>query len=216
MGGWSDKIMVVVPVFGLVEDDALLHILVLKFELTLLDEFEYLGVAGDFADVLLAVVVYDEVVVVVALPEGRELELLHADEVLVAEAELVLDGGVELVEVAGTPAVLVVGRVQLDLLAADVELVGVVQGDEVDGHDLVPVPEEDGVDEAGLLVLADGLLAVLDLEGPNLSGEGGTSFLFFLRLTMNSLTESVVVSFSPWRMATVFLLQMMRMWRERL
>ena len=207
--------MVVVAVLSLVEYDSLLHVLILEFEFPLLEQVENLCVASYLADVFPAAVLNNEVVVVVALPEGRKLQLFHLHEVLVAEAELVLASGVELVEVGEEPAVLVVGGVELDLLAADVELVAVVEGDEVDGHDLVAVAEEHRVYQTGPLVLADSLLPVPYLERPDLKNTHSTSFLFFFRFTMNSLTESVAVSFSPCRMATVFLLQIMRIWSER-
>lgn len=160
--------MVVVAILSLDEYDALLHIFVLEFKFALIHQLQYFGVAGHLADVLFAVVLNNEVVVVVALPEGCEFELLHPYEVFVAEAEFILDGWVELVEVAGHPAVLVVRWVEFYFLAADVELVRIVYGDEVDGHDFVPVSEKYCVYKASALILADCLLPVLYLERSNL------------------------------------------------
>jgi hypothetical protein len=89
----------------------------------------------------------DEIVLRIVLEEFNETQLLHPHEVLLGEAEFVFEGRVEFVDVGCIPSVLVVGGVQLDLLAGDVEVGGIRQGDEVDREDLVPVPEEDGVDD---------------------------------------------------------------------
>lgn len=72
-----------------------------------------------------------QVILRVILEEFHEAKLLHPHEVLLREAEFVLHGGVELVDVCGVPPVLIVGDVQLDLLAADVEVGGVGECDEV-------------------------------------------------------------------------------------
>jgi hypothetical protein len=74
-------------------------------------------------------------------------------------------------------------------------LVGVVDADEIHGHDLVPVPEKDSVDQAAHLVPTQDRVSFLDLVAANLNSLSYTSFFVFLRLTMNYLGLVVPVSF---------------------
>lgn len=90
---------------------------------------------------------------------------------------------------------------------------GISQSDEVNGHDLVPMSEKDCIDERTLLIAAQLQLPFPDLTGYVLNRVRGTSFFF--RLTIYSFSPSTLANFSPWRIATVFLLQMMRTWSDR-
>lgn len=97
------------------------------------------------------------------LGELQEVDLLHFDEVLLAQAELVLCSGVELVQVAHVPSVLVIRRVQLNLLTGNIELVAVAKGDEVGRHYFVANFTEDCFNEGRLFVFPQSGLSLFDL-----------------------------------------------------
>ncbi len=88
-----------VLIFSFVEQNPLLHAFRFDLEAALLQQFQDLGVSGHLANVLFSVILHDQVVLVVVLEEIYKFELPQTHEVLLAEADLVLEGGVEPVQV---------------------------------------------------------------------------------------------------------------------
>lgn len=125
--------------------------------------------SSDLANVFLAIILHDEIVIIITLPEGSKFQLLHPHKIFMAKTELILDRRIEFVKIARAPFILVTRRIQFDFLATYVELIGVIQCDEVDRHYFVPVSEEYCVYETGLLVLSDCLVPIFNLERSNLS-----------------------------------------------
>lgn len=184
-----------VLIFSFVEENPLLHAFHFDLEGPFLQQLQDLRVPGHLTNVFLSVVLHQQVVLVVVFEEVYKFELPQTHEVFMAEADFVLEGGVESVQVRRRPSVLVVGGVQLDFLAADVELVGVVDADEVHGHDLVPVPEKDSVDQTAHLVSTQDRVSLLYLVTADLGKLSSTSFFVFFRFTMNYFGFVVPVSF---------------------
>lgn len=120
--------------------------------------------SSHLADVFLSIILHNEIVIVITLPEGSKFQLLHPHEIFMAEAELILDGRIEFIKIARTPFILITRRIQLYFLATYVELVGIIQCYEVDRHYFVSVSEEYCVYETGLLVFSDCLVSIFYLE----------------------------------------------------
>ena len=143
---WSDEVPIPILVLRLVKNNATLHRVQFHLVPVLIHQLENLRITGHLTNIPATAILHDEVIVVVGLQELYHLELLHAHEVLLPEAELILQSGVELLQVAIGPSELVVGGVEFNFLASYVELVRVIKTDEIDGHDFAAVPEEDSVD----------------------------------------------------------------------
>lgn len=152
-------------------------------------------------------------IIITTLIELQETQLLHSDEIFVSDTKLVFGWRIQPVQGCRSPPKLLISCIQFDFLTVDVEVRTICQCDEVDSHDFISMPEEDSINQGTFLVATKLLLSLTNLTRDVLYFISFTSF--FLRFTMYYFSPSTRANFYPWRMATVFLLQMMRIWSER-
>lgn len=154
-------------------------------------------------------------VIVVVLEALYESQLLHSHEILLRKAEFVFIGGIEFVDVCSIPPKLIVGDIEFNFLARNVKMRRIGDGNKINRIDLIPIPKEDSIDEHTLLILSQTLFSLSYLIGGNLHSINNTSFFVFFLFTMYSFNDSAMVSFYPCRMATVFLLPIIRICKVR-